>query len=848
MAIIRARLSLSYLSSFPGPAQNVNMAADIMDRMLSAPIIPPSQIANFQAVLLTRPELNLPLPPTTTHSPLVIRDDPIAVLRLMSVKRHVANHYYQRGAPAFEETHAVGRLQFQYGPVMVTDKDAHLEIHRFEGGRLLSVKRQPAREAAAHKILQDFGFIQNVERWDRPQRIDTWDYVPEDGDIDWYNVIYEDVPALQAAGFRVEIDEDFPFRVHSPDGGMIGNLVTKEADGIDWFDLALGVHVRGKYVDLIEPLLTLIDDTSLLALSDPDETAPLFVGMDDGSVLALPVEPLRPLVEGLKRLFASRNRTEPTRLSRYDAMEFSELVDAGVDFGVAWHGADALLRLGRALKDGGRIEDVTLPETFKATLRPYQVRGVAWMQFLRSVGLGGILADDMGLGKTIQTLAYIAIERAHGRLTAPVLIVAPTSLMANWASEAAAFVPDFKVLTFQGPARLERLGEFDTADVILTTYPLLSRDKALLMDRGWSTVILDEAQSIKNAASGVSRLVRELHCDNRFCLTGTPLENHLGEIWSLMTFLMPGLLGTIDQFNKRWRTPIEKHGDAERGGILARKLRPFILRRTKSEVATELPPRSLIEERITLDAAQRQKYETIRLAMHGRVREAIRSRGLNASQIIILDALLKLRQICCDPGLVSELQEDIVEARTSAKSRKRPKPEAPASASAKRERLLELLDELMAEGRKVLVFSQFTSMLDLIETDVQARKWAYSRLSGETRDRAEQVRRFQSGETNLFLISLKAGGVGLNLTAADTVILYDPWWNGAVEEQAIDRAHRIGQTQPVFVYRLIAADTIEEKMGLLKARKQALANALLSEDIAFADTLTEEDVVALFET
>ena len=467
------------------------------------------------------------------------------------------------------------------------------------------------------------------------------------------------------------------------------------------------------------------------------------------------------------------------------------------------------------------------PAGLQASLRPYQSDGLAWLQFLREYELGGILADDMGLGKTVQTLAHILLEKEAGRLTAPALVVAPTSLMANWQAEAARFAPGLRVLLLHGAERARRFDEIGQHDLVLTTYALLPRDEALLRARRFHLLILDEAQYIKNAAKA-AQTAALLPARHRLCLTGTPLENHLGELWSQFHFLMPGLLGDEKSFNTEFRTPIEKHGDASRNAFLVRRVKPFLLRRTKEEVAKELPPKTEIVREVELAGAQRDLYETVRLAMDEKVREAIASKGLARSQIVILDALLKLRQVCCDPRLVKLAGHD-----------------TRGAPSAKLDELMEMLAELLDEGRKILVFSQFTSMLALIEAELQQRAIAYALLTGDTKDRAGQVAAFQQGEVPLFLISLKAGGVGLNLTAADTVIHYDPWWNPAVENQATDRAHRIGQDKPVFVYKLIAKGTLEEKIQELQRKKAELADAVLAGGAAQDLALTQADLQAI---
>ncbi len=364
------------------------------------------------------------------------------------------------------------------------------------------------------------------------------------------------------------------------------------------------------------------------------------------------------------------------------------------------------------------------------------------------------------------------------------------------------------------------------SDLVVTTYALLVRD-AVLREHAWSVVIFDEAQALKNPRTKASQAAAAIRAPHRLCLSGTPVENHLGDLWSLLSLALPGALGDRTQFGRIFRTPIEKRANTDRAAALAERIRPFVLRRTKDAVAQELPAKTEIVQRAELTGAQRDLYETIRIAMQARVRAEIARSGIARSQIVILDALLKLRQVCCDPRLLPEA------LRAKAES-------------AKLAMLLELLPQLVEEGRRVLVFSQFTSMLDLLVPELDARDIPYVTLTGATTDRGTLVNRFQEGHVPVFLISLKAGGTGLNLTAADTVIHYDPWWNPAVERQATDRAHRIGQTKPVFVYKLLCAGTIEEKILDLQARKADLAAAIFSGDGASGARIAAEDVERFF--
>jgi SNF2 family DNA or RNA helicase len=435
----------------------------------------------------------------------------------------------------------------------------------------------------------------------------------------------------------------------------------------------------------------------------------------------------------------------------------------------------------------------------------------------------------MGLGKTVQTLAHLAVEKQAGRLRKPVLIVAPVSVLGNWQQEIRRLAPMLRSLLLHGDRRAALFSRINSVDVVITGYPQLLLDQATLLRHDFSFVILDEAQVIKNPRAKVSQAARELRSAHRLCLTGTPMENHLGELWSLFEFVQPGLLAEESEFQRDYRGPIEKHGDRQRAAALQRRVQPFMLRRTKDMVARDLPPKTQIVEPILLDERQRDFYDGVRLAMHRRVREVLEQRGLARSHITVLDALLKMRQACCDPRLV-ETDEDVENIP-----------------SAKLDWLRNVLPELIEEGRRILLFSQFTSMLAHIEALARELGIEYCLLTGASQNRAELVRRFQSGAVPLFLISLKAGGVGLNLTAADTVIHYDPWWNPAVEAQATDRAHRIGQEHPVFVYKLVAQHTIEEKILQLQARKQALANQLYADEGLNTAQMSAADIEALFE-
>ncbi len=581
-----------------------------------------------------------------------------------------------------------------------------------------------------------------------------------------------------------------------------------------WFDLSLGMEIDGQRHNILPWLPDLIAAAANGPV-DPETGQPsippfVYVGNPKGQgFIRLPTDTLKPWMAALLDLVGDRSHDfsgESLRLSRMDALRTSAALGEGVE----WAGAQSLRTLVQQLSGRAEMPDVVVPTSVQASLRPYQLQGVNWLQFLRSHGLAGILADDMGLGKTLQTLVHIQIEKDAGRLTQPALIIAPVSLMGNWRREAERFCPQLRTLVIHGKDRHDVAHTMDQHDLVIAPYSLLQRDKERWLDAQWHLVVLDEAQNIKNASTHAAQVVGALQTRHRLCLSGTPMENHLGEIWSLFHFLMPGFLGSQARFKELFRTPIEKLGDPERMQQLRARITPFMLRRTKALVADELPPKVETIERVELTGKQADLYETIRLGMEKTVREALTTKGLAKSQITILDALMKLRQVCCDPRLLK------LAAAQKVKT------------SAKLEQLMELLPEMVAEGRRILLFSQFTSMLTLIEAELKQRGIPWVKLTGQSQNRDALIEQFTSGAVPVFLISLKAGGVGLNLPQADTVIHYDPWWNPAVENQATDRAHRIGQTHTVFVYKLVAQGTIEERILALQERKAALADAMYS--------------------
>jgi SNF2 family DNA or RNA helicase len=586
-------------------------------------------------------------------------------------------------------------------------------------------------------------------------------------------------------------------------GPMVGDWWARFLeDGPGWFQLSLGVEIDGLEVDLVPIFQAILREKSLDILRAWSLTQrPYPVKLPDGRVAGIPADRMARIVQALETVLEAKGKP---RMSRIDA---AFLPDLGIPE-TAWGRPESLDGFRRNLRDPGTIEPLDEPSGLLATLRPYQKLGLGWLRFLADLGLGGVLADDMGLGKTVQTLAHLLDEKARGRMTNPVLIVCPTSLVANWSREAARLAPSLRVAIHHGP---ERGGKAlaTSADLVVTTYPLLVRDEALIAGRDWSLAVFDEAHVLKNPRARVVLSARRLRTARRVALTGTPMENHLEELWCLLDLVVPGILGTRGRFNESWRKPVETRGDTVRAGELGRRIAPFVLRRTKWQVASELPAKTEIVQMVELDGFQRDLYESVRAAADRKVLSEIERVGLEKSGMVVLESLLRLRQICCDPRLLKEGAA------------------ATAEDSAKICWLADNVPEMLEEGRRILIFSQFTSMLALVERLVKEIHAPYALLTGDTKDRGAEVDKFQSGEATVFLLSLKAGGSGLNLTAADTVILLDPWWNPAAEAQAVDRAHRIGQERPVFVYRLIALGTVEERVAALQERKKDLIKGVM---------------------
>ena len=797
----------------------------VLRRLFTLPPLSAKEAA-LVAEALSELAPELPPPAEDANERLrLIEAAPQPVLRLQTLHIHGQRAWRGYSQNFTGGLFDVGQVFFRYADAEVRAGDQG-EYVTLPEGETVRIQRRPESEKEALDQLAERGFATVP-----PYTLHTFGTPPENifglaGEDSWPAFMQHGYESLAAAGWEIDFPPDFRHYVIEVDAW--------EADLYEgengWFNLDMGIVVEGERLALAPLLANLfrqdarwLDAIELTYIPD-DEAVELI--SPRGQRLRAPAGRIKPLAATLIDLFDGFSGGNTLRVSRFDAPRLAELTDTG-----RWQfrGERDVMAMAERLVAAQGIRDIQPPAGLGLELRPYQKEGLAWLQFLREQKLSGILADDMGLGKTAQTLAHLLLEKEGGRLDKPALIILPTSLIFNWKNEAARFAPELRVLSLHGPERKTRFAEIAEHDVVLTTYPLLWRDADELMKYSYHLLILDEAQTVKNAQSQSAEAVRKMDARHRLCLTGTPLENHLGELWSQFDFLLPGFLGSSRQFTKFWRTPVEKQGDTARRDLLARRIRPFILRRKKEDVATELPPKTIIVRSVELEGSQRDLYETVRAAMDARVREEIASKGFARSQIVILDALLKLRQVCCDPRLVK--------GTTARKVKER----------AKLDLLMEMLPELVEEGRRILLFSQFTSMLALIEDELVRAGLDYVTLTGDTNDRETPIRRFQNNEVPIFLISLKAGGVGLNLTAADTVIHYDPWWNPAVENQATDRAHRLGQDKPVFVYKLIVQGSIEEKILALQERKAELAAGILSEDHNVDVKFGNDDLAALFE-
>lgn len=703
-------------------------------------------------------------------------------------------------------------IAFRYGDVSVPLHGGPSDICAWDGSVLRVSPRDSEAERFALSSWEDLGLPAPADDGSAALDADGWltllDILPVLESRGWQRTgsAPEALAPTEPSAWYVDIDDD-----PDPEG---------------WFSFELGVDVEGPDGPRRVNLLPVLLDAIAAGRLQHDRIvvgASVTLRLDDGTLLRVPAEKVQRLLDGLVSMTDARGGPNlRLRASTYDAAWLAQL---DVD---RWQGNDALSTLGQTLVDGVGPDDATIPEGFRGELRDYQRVGLAWIQLLRRTHCGGVLADDMGLGKTVQVLAHLLAEREAGRLDRPCLVVAPVSVLGTWAQQSNLFTPSLRIGMAHGPDRADTVERINEFDIVLTSYATLLRDDTL-RETQYHVVALDEAQAIKNPRAKIAGATRAIRTRQRLALTGTPIENSLLELWSIFRFVAPGLLGSQAQFSRAYARPAER-GAADAVGGLRRRVAPFLLRRTKDAVLEELPPKTEVVRSVILSAREREIYESVRRVVSDEVRQALRAKGLGLSRIVVLEALLRLRQICCDARLAPRIDD-------------------PPEQGSKIQELMSLLEPLLASGHRVLVFSQFTKMLDLIAGRLDAKSQPYLMLTGRTRKRQPLVDRFQAKEVPLMLVSLKAGGTGLNLTAADTVILYDPWWNPAVEQQAIDRTHRIGQERPVTVYRLVCEGSVEERILSLQDHKRALAQAVQADAGRTAGrtgfSLSEEDVETL---
>ncbi|HEX5026278.1 MAG TPA: SNF2-related protein [Agriterribacter sp.] len=618
----------------------------------------------------------------------------------------------------------------------------------------------------------------------------------------WFFLFVDSMKEMNVPVVGFDILKNFRFNTARP------STEIHISSGMDWFDAKVKVIFGEQQVSI---------DEIKRALANKQQ----FVQLNDGTLGILPDGWLKKY-SLLFRVGEGKNNS--LRLSKYHLSVIDELYDERNE-------AEVMIRLEEKynrLRDFNRINEIDPPERLAHILRPYQVAGYHWLNYLSEVGWGGILADDMGLGKTVQALSFLQFYRdTHQTLKA--IVVCPTTLMFNWENEIKKFTPDLTYYIHHGGDRGREKEMFNAYNVIITTYGTLRSDIKLLTEIHFDYVILDESQAIKNPQSKVTKAAGLLVSKNRLCLSGTPLQNNTFDIYAQMNFLNPGMLGSVEYFRNEFATPIDKFGEQDRKEHLKKLLYPFILRRTKEQVAKDLPEKTETILFCEMQEPQREIYEAFRNDYRNKILGVISEQGIERSQLTILQGLMKLRQICDSPAIMNE-------------------PEKYPNHSIKLEEIVREITENIS-NHKALVFSQFLGMLALIKEKLKALEVPFEYFDGSTSapDREKAINRFQNDETcRAFLISLKAGGVGLNLTAADYVYIVDPWWNPAVEQQAIDRTHRIGQTKNIFAYRMICKDTIEDKILQLQEKKRSLARDLISDDNTFVKSLSREDVEYLF--
>ncbi|NCC24247.1 MAG: ATP-dependent helicase [Deltaproteobacteria bacterium] len=682
-------------------------------------------------------------------------------------------------------------------PLPGPNQDFQTGSYQTESGSYL-IRRDQDGEERLLTMLAEMDF--------QPRNSSMWFLEPEEAIVfllDAYPKLVQD--------YRVYGEKDLArYKVRLATPHVVAKVETQEDD--KWFNLDIEVDYEGMRVPI---------ETIWKAWTQGKR----YVQLRDGSYTSLPESWLEKLGHKLKAMGLDPDKPPKKNFQNYEAPVLDKILEdiPDTESDQFWD------NLREKIHQFKEVRQIEVPAQVQATLRPYQKQGLSYLNFLREYHFGGILADEMGLGKTLQTLSFLQFMK-NMKLEGPNLIVVPTSVLPNWEREAQKFVPGMKQLIIYGSRRENLFKLIKEAELVITTYALLRRDLDELLKFEFNSIILDEAQNIKNPNTITARSVRKLRARFRLCLSGTPIENNLLELWSLFEFLMPGFLGSQNAFQKGFVKPI-KDGDQESVEYLQARVKPFILRRTKSEVAKDLPPKVENIYYCALEDEQAELYAALAKKLKEQVMQRVDEKGISQSQMSILDALLKLRQICCHPRLLKLDMPGVTTSLTSGKFTA----------------FKDLVTNIIEDGHKVLVFSQFVQMLHIIRSWLDMNKIPFTYLDGSSKDRFEQVDRFNNDPNiPIFLISLKAGGTGLNLTSADYVIHYDPWWNPAVEDQATDRTHRIGQTRQVFSYKLICEKTVEEKILKLQEQKKGIADSIIPGQTAWKQ-LTRNDLEMLFE-
>ncbi|WP_031482133.1 DEAD/DEAH box helicase [Maridesulfovibrio frigidus] len=761
----------------------------VQEMRIQNPVIPPGEIPEF----LDRVWTQIPVSDLYDHEEFLEKMQPFFVPATFNPK------LYLNEEGSLLTIRIDNLYDTEHGEVAMPEPNPDLQTGSYKDGeKSYLVRRAQDEEAQLFSELRDMGF--------QPRNNSTW-FMEQEAAIIFLLDFY---PQLVEA-YRIYGEKNLTrYKVRLTKPEIIAEIDTDEDN--KWFNLDISVE----YDDQRVPI-----DKIWEAWSQGKR----YVQLKDGSYTSLPEAWLKKLSHKLKALGYDPDQPPRSTYEQYETPVLDKIIEDLPDTKTD----EQFVKLREKIKDFEEIQQLEAPQGLDATLRPYQLQGLSYLNFLREYHFGGILADEMGLGKTIQTLSFLMSLYERG-IKGPNLIIVPTSVLPNWEREAKKFVPELSVLTIYGSRREELFKKINDSCIVITTYALLRRDLEELLKREYTTVILDEAQNIKNPNTITAKSVRQLKSGMRLCLSGTPIENNLFELWSLFEFLMPGFLSSQHAFQRGIIKPI-KDGDQEALDYLRTRVQPFILRRTKSEVAKDLPPKIETVHYCELIDEQRDLYNALAKRLRDQVLKDVDQKGMAKSQMSILDALLKLRQICCHPRL---LKLDMPGFSTNLPS-------------GKFDAFKDLIFDVVEGGHKVLVFSQFVQMLHIIRSWLTIKELPFTYLDGSSKDRFEQVDKFNdSPDIPIFLISLKAGGTGLNLTSADYVIHYDPWWNPAVENQATDRTHRIGQKRQVFAYKMICQNTVEEKILGLQEMKKSVADAIIPGQSALK-SLTRDDLEMLFE-